>query len=160
MEANLLDAVMREIQPVDVERKDQRMQALKKLAVVLKMWAKMVVYQSGQPDKVVSQKHLKLLPYGSFKYDDVSNDSDIDLLCITSRYVTRKNFFYDLHRLFEGMKGVEGFTVITAAFVPIVKMKFHGFAMDICFTQLDCSSVPRQFDLNFITTMEISILII
>jgi poly(A) polymerase Pap1 len=156
--ANSLEAVVRELQPQDEclqAIKDKRTEALHKLALVLKMWARMVVYQSGQPDKVVSQKHLKLLPYGSFKYDDAFEDSDIDLLCITSRYVTRKNFFYDLRRLFEGMKGVEGFTVITAACVPLIKMRFHGVAMDMCFTQLDVPCVPRLFNLEYIEHMNI-----
>jgi poly(A) polymerase len=158
-----LEAVVREFQPQDESLqaiKEKRMQALHKLAIVLKMWARMVVYQSGQPDKVVSQKHLKLLPYGSFKYDDASEDSDIDLLCITSRYVTRKHFFYDLRRLFEGMKGVEDFTIITAACVPLIKMRFHGVAMDICYTQLDVPYVPRQFNLDYIDHMNICILFV
>jgi len=152
-----LEEVLRELQPVE-GRKGRRLEALKKLAVVLKMWAKMVVYQGGYPDKVVAQKHLKLLPYGSFKYDDTSNDSDIDLLCITSRFINRKNFFTDLRRLFEGMKGVEGFTVIMSAYVPIMKMRFHGIAMDICYTQLDCNFVPAQFNLEYIANMKMDTL--
>ena len=54
-----LEDVVCELQPLDEERKTQRMQALKKLTLLLKVWARMVVYQLGHPDKVVSQKHLK-----------------------------------------------------------------------------------------------------
>lgn len=150
-----VEELLKENQPVDEERKALRTQTLKKLALVLKVWARMVVYQTGQPDKVVSQKHLKLLPFGSYKYDDTSKDSDIDLLCVTSRYITRKHFFHDLCRLFEGMKEVEAFTVITSAFVPLMKMKFNGVALDICFTQLNCSCVPSKFDLAYISKMPI-----
>lgn len=150
-----VEELLKEIQPVDEEMKARRTQALKKLALLLKVWARMVVYQAGQTDKVVAQKHLKLLPFGSYKYDDTSKDSDIDLLCLTSRYITRKHFFHDLCRLFEGMKEVEAFTVITSAFVPLLKMKFNGVALDICFTQLNCSCVPSKFDLTYISKMTI-----
>jgi poly(A) polymerase Pap1 len=155
--ARPVEELVRDIQPIDEERKAQRTQALQKLVLLLKMWARMVVYQAGQPDKVVTQKHLKLMPFGSYKYDDQSKDSDIDLLCVTSLYITRKHFFHDLCRLFEGMKEVEGFTVIMSAFVPIMKMKFHGVAMDICFTQLNSSTVPSKFDLDYIAKMNIGI---
>jgi poly(A) polymerase Pap1 len=153
-----VEDLLRETQPIDDERKAQRTEALKKLVLLLKVWARMVVYQAGQPDKVVTQKHLKLVPFGSYRYDDQSKDSDIDLLCITSKYITRKHFFRDLCRLFEGMKEVEGFTVIMAAVVPIIKMKFHGFAMDICFSQLPINSVPAKLTLDYIAQMNIGIL--
>ena len=150
---------MLEIQPVDEARRTQRTEALKKLVFLLKVWARMVVYQLGHPDKVVTQKHLKLVPFGSYKYDDTSKDSDIDLLCITSKYITRKHFFHDLCRLFEGMKEVEGFTVIMAAVVPIIKMKFRGVAMDICFSQLTCNYVPAKLTLDYIAALNIGILL-
>lgn len=150
-----VEDVLHDIQPLDEKLKVQRTEALKKLVLLLKVWAKMVVYQQGETDKVVMLKHLKLVPFGSYKYDDASKDSDIDLLCVTSRYITRKNFFHDLGRLFEGMKDVEGFTVIMSAFVPILKMKFHGVAMDICFSQLTCNSLPEKFSLNYISTINL-----
>lgn len=152
-----VEELLQEIQPVDDERKTQRTEALKKLVLLLKVWAGMVVYNLGHPDKVVTQKHLKLVPFGSYRYDDTSKDSDIDLLCITSNYITRKHFFHDLCRLFEGMKEVEGFTVIMAAVVPIIKMKFRGVAMDICFSQLPCNTVPDKLTLDYIATMNIGI---
>jgi poly(A) polymerase Pap1 len=153
-----VEELVQEIQPLDEQRKAQRTEALRKLVLLLKVWARMVVYQAGQPDKIVTQKHLKLVPYGSYRYDDTSKDSDIDLLCITSKYITRKHFFHDLCRLFEGMKEVEGFTVIISTIVPIIKMKFRGVAMDICFSQLPCNSVPAKLTLDYIAAMNIGIL--
>lgn len=136
----LLNA-LHEFHPKEEERRSQKLLALDKLSLLLKVWARMVVYQLGYDDKIVARKHLKLVPFGSFKYEDSSMETDLDVLCITSRYITRKHFFHDLRRLFEGLKEVQDFTVVMTAYIPIMKMKFNGVAMDICYSQIDTGTV-------------------
>jgi len=101
-----------------------------------------VVYQFTLDDEVVFQKeHLRLFPFGSRIFGDSS--SDIDILCISSFYITRENFFNGLQRLLSGMKEVSELVVVNA-YIPIMKMKYNGVPVDLIFAETIYRCLPQS----------------
>jgi len=117
-----------------------------KLKELLTLWSTSVVYQYTLNDELVFNKeHLKVYSFGSRKYGDCS--SDIDILCVSSFYITRDTFFHGLQRLFGSMKEVTELVVVNA-FIPIMKMKYSGVPVDLLFAETQYQSLPSGLVLN------------
>eukprot|EP01111_Echinosteliopsis_oligospora_P006993 TRINITY_DN21500_c0_g1_i1.p1 TRINITY_DN21500_c0_g1~~TRINITY_DN21500_c0_g1_i1.p1 ORF type:complete len:211 (+),score=27.98 TRINITY_DN21500_c0_g1_i1:161-793(+) len=150
-----LNHILKKIQPSYSSGMSKRKDIVKKLSFILDLWAKTVVYQLGFNNDVVSQRHLKLYPFGSFSFQDSSPEADLDILCVTSCYITRSHFFYDLRRLFESMrKEVQDFIVIPSAYIPLIKMKYLGVHVDLCFAQLLHGNIPSGLNLRDLSSLQ------
>lgn len=136
-----LEEILERIAPFSIEAQTKQEQVINKLKEVLTIWATSVVYQYSLNDKEVFNKdHLRLFPFGSRKYGDCS--SDIDILCLSSFYITRENFFSGLQRLFGSMKEVSELVMVNA-FIPVIKMKFCGVPVDLLFAETQYRSLPH-----------------
>lgn len=77
--------------------------------------------------------------------------SDIDTCILAPKHVTRDDFFEHFPTLLEKMSppgAIEELTPVPDAHVPIIKVEYSGISIDLIFTRLALSSVPKDIDLK------------
>jgi poly(A) polymerase len=81
----------------------------------------------------------KIFTYGSFRLGVYGPGSDIDTLVVAPKYVTRDDYFLYFPDLLVEMapKGaITDLSVVTDAFVPIIKFEYHGISIDLIFSRI------------------------
>ena len=74
--------------------------------------------------------------------------SDIDTLCIVPQFIHHDDFFSDFYELLMSTPGIADLTAVRDAYVPIMKMTFHGIHIDLVFARLLMSSIPHDLKLD------------
>lgn len=81
----------------------------------------------------------KVFTYGSYRLGVYGPGSDIDTLIVAPKYVLREDYFEHFPKLLVEMapKGaITGLTVVTDAFVPIIKFEYSGISIDLIFSRI------------------------
>lgn len=110
----------------------------------------------------------KIFTFGSYRLGVHGPGSDIDTLCVVPKHVSREDFF----DVFEGMlRDFEGVTEVSVsivtrqmwsgilrltlmnqgvpeAYVPIIKVKIEGIAIDFLMARLALSMIPDDLSLQ------------
>ncbi|GAB0136329.1 hypothetical protein EsDP_00004633 [Epichloe bromicola] len=99
------------------------------------------VAREKEPKNVVLIKNArgKVFTYGSFRLGVFGPGSDIDTLIVAPKYVTRDDYFKYFPELLEAMapKGaITDLSVVTDAFVPIIKFEYSGISIDLIFSRI------------------------
>lgn len=99
------------------------------------------VAREKEPKNVVLIKNArgKVFTYGSFRLGVFGPGSDIDTLVVAPKYVTRDDYFKYFPELLEAMapKGaITDLSVVTDAFVPIIKFEYSGISIDLIFSRI------------------------
>ena len=98
---------------------------------------------ANEPHKV-SGAVAKLFPFGSYTLGVMATTSDIDCICVTPKYVKRKeHFFGDLKNIFEKHSHVTDLTTVYAkgVKVPLIKLKFEDVEIDLAFANLNRENI-------------------
>jgi poly(A) polymerase len=131
------------------ERADQRASVLQDLQeIVQKFIQKICESPAIQKPADGTLVKAQLYAFGSYRLGVCSPSSDIDILCLTPRFVNRKHFFRVMHDLLLASPKVKKLTKIEAAYVPIMTMEFSDVDIDLSFASLDLESVPDDLDLS------------
>ena len=80
----------------------------------------------------------ELLPFGSYKLQCFTKDSDIDTVCVVPSFIKRDEHFFGI--LFDTLsqnENVSDLIAIKETTVPLIKMKFYEVQIDILFAQLN-----------------------
>ncbi|KAH7127716.1 Poly(A) polymerase central domain-containing protein [Dactylonectria macrodidyma] len=99
-------------------------------------------------DVLVRNARGKVFTYGSFRLGVFGPGSDIDTLIVAPKYVTRDDYFKYFPDLLVDMtpKGsITGLTVVTDAFVPIIKFEYSGISIDLIFSRI----IQKQLSPDF-----------
>ncbi|KOS19254.1 Poly(A) polymerase pla1 [Escovopsis weberi] len=91
----------------------------------------------------------KVFTYGSFRLGVFGPGSDIDTLIIAPKYVTREDYFEIFPDLLVEMapKGaITDLSVVTDAFVPIIKFEYSGISIDLIFSRIIQKQIDPDFD--------------
>jgi poly(A) polymerase len=99
---------------------------------------------SSSPD---SSQCVDIRTFGSFRLGVYFPESDIDALCIGSKFLGRMDFFSSLYELFLTIPGVSNLQKIEDAYVPVVKFLLHGVQIDLLFARLNIDSIPKDINL-------------
>jgi poly(A) polymerase len=102
-------------------------------------------------DVLIRNARGKIFTYGSFRLGVFGPGSDIDTLIVAPRYVLREDYFEYFPRLLEEMapKGsITDLTVVTDAFVPIVKFEYSDISIDLIFSRVMQKQLPPDLDLR------------
>ncbi|KAH7131365.1 Poly(A) polymerase central domain-containing protein [Dactylonectria estremocensis] len=100
-------------------------------------------------DVLVRNARGKVFTYGSFRLGVFGPGSDIDTLIVAPKYVTRDDYFKYFPDLLVNMtpKGsITGLTVVTDAFVPIIKFEYSGISIDLIFSRIIQKQIAADFD--------------
>jgi poly(A) polymerase len=94
----------------------------------------------------------KIFTYGSFRLGVFGPGSDIDTLVVVPKYVTREDyfaFFPDLLTSMSPAHAITDLTVVTDAFVPIIKFEYSGISIDLIFSRIaTLKQLPAEKDFN------------
>ena len=90
----------------------------------------------------VQQVGSKVVSYGSYKLLVVDKESDLDLLCVVPKHVTREDFFKNLYELLMKKEEVTELRRLAWAYVPVIKMKFRGVEIDLTMARLMVEKIP------------------
>lgn len=96
--------------------------------------------------------------FGSYRLDVHTPDADIDILVIAPVHCTKVDFFVHFPKYFEQEREheVRDLHVIADAFVPVIKCKLNGVALDLLFVQLrSFTTIHRDDILEKIMKLEI-----
>lgn len=92
-----------------------------------------------------------MVTYGSYKLGVYGPGSDIDTLIIAPKHVSRQDFFDHMPRLLkENTKpgDIGAMVPVPETHVPIIKLELEGVEIDLIFTNLQLSSVPKGLDMQ------------
>lgn len=124
---------------------------LNRLEGVLKHMVYIVGQQAGLPPGILSEAGGKIFTYGSFQLGVYGPGSDVDTLMIAPKYVTREHFFQHVPALIEEEFKPEEIaekTAVPGIAVPIIKLELCGVKIDLIFSSLQLSSVPKTQQLD------------
>ncbi|CAG8760972.1 15070_t:CDS:2, partial [Acaulospora morrowiae] len=114
---------------------------------------KEVVYKISRekeklPEPDAREAGGKIFTFGSYRLGVHGAGTDIDTLCVVPRHVSRENFFLVMHETLSKLGDVNELTSVTDAYVPVIKMKFQGIAIDLVFARLNLPQVPDDLELR------------
>ncbi|KAH0791611.1 Poly(A) polymerase beta [Histomonas meleagridis] len=131
------------------ERSEQRAVVLQELQEIANEFTRQTCIKLGLPTEIDgSPVQSQLFHFGSYRLGVCNQNSDIDVLCITPRYVNRTHFFSIFYDLLSSSPKVQDIQKIEGAFVPIITMTFDTVDIDLSFAHVDMDNVPGDIDLS------------
>jgi len=94
------------------------------------------------------QKWCTIAPFGSYGLGAHSSSSDLDLVAVLPRHVSRAGFFAAMPSLLAHVHQLDELIVLADAYVPVMKFKLRGISVDLLCCCLDVSSVPDSLNLT------------
>ncbi|KAK2197032.1 bifunctional Poly(A) polymerase [Babesia duncani] len=90
----------------------------------------------------------KLLTFGSYRLGIIAPDSDIDVLCLCPKFITREAFFSDFYNTLSAVDVVTKLHAVPDAYTPVIKMVYDSIDIDLLFANLSTNIIPE--DLNIL----------
>jgi len=123
-----------------------REEVISELDSLLKVWCR---------EEAGSQVAGRLLTFGSYKLSVIDKRSDLDLLCVVPRQVSRSSFFQSFYQRLQFKEEVTELRQLPAAYVPVIKLKYRGVEVDLTVARLvSFTSVPE--DEEFLMTENVT----
>ncbi|KAF2158688.1 hypothetical protein M409DRAFT_30851 [Zasmidium cellare ATCC 36951] len=155
LDIKLSEALMAELKTQNnfesPEATGKRNDVLKKLNRLLSHLVQMVGKKKGLPAEILKEAGGKVFTYGSFRLGVHGPGSDIDTLMVAPKHVTRDDFFEYMPDLIRKHTPAEELTELVAVpgiSVPIIKLEMDGVPIDLIFSNLQVSSVPKMLELT------------
>ncbi|OAQ80444.1 Poly(A) polymerase [Purpureocillium lilacinum] len=132
--------------PSDTEK---RYKVLESLQHICNEFVKRVA-KAREPknDILIKNARGKVFTYGSFRLGVFGPGSDIDTLIVAPKYVTRDDYFEHFPKMLVDMApegAITDLTVVTDAFVPIIKFEYSGISIDLIFSRI----IQKQLSPDF-----------
>ncbi len=86
--------------------------------------------------------------FGSYRLGVAGANADIDTLCVGPRQIEMADFFGSLQSVLRARSEISSLVAVPDAYVPVMKLVFCGVDIDLLFSRLATSSIPRQLDLR------------
>ncbi|QYS99323.1 Poly(A) polymerase [Trichoderma simmonsii] len=100
-------------------------------------------------EMLIKNARGKVFTYGSFRLGVFGPGSDIDTLIVAPKYVTREDYFKYFPDLLVSMApagAITDLTVVTDAFVPIIKFEYSDISIDLIFSRIIQKQISPDFD--------------
>merc|ERR1719508_422184 len=115
---------------------DLRKKIICELDILVKQWIRSEGLRQSMNWSQVEQVGGKVVSYGSYKLQVVDKESDLDLLCVVPKHVTREDFFENLYEQLAKRDEVTELRKLPWVFVPVIKMKYRGMEVDLTMARL------------------------
>ncbi|XP_063692170.1 poly(A) polymerase gamma-like [Bolinopsis microptera] len=115
---------------------------------ISKQWIIDITIQQGIPRMYAEKVCGKIVTFGSYRLGVHSQGTDIDLLLVAPRNVTRIDFFTAFFQLLQSQPNVSNLRAIEEAYVPVIKFNFDGIEIDLLFARLTLKSIPDDLKLD------------
>lgn len=99
----------------------------------------------------------KIFTFGSYRLGVHDKGADIDALCVVPRHVSRKDFFTVFYEELMQDENTSELSKIEEAYVPLIKLKYHGIPIDLTFARLNIPVVKENISLlndNILKSMD------
>lgn len=120
----------------DEQGMNLRKRIVSELDTLLKQWVRSDGLRQAMNWNKVEQVGGKVVCFGSYKLAVVDKESDLDLLCIVPKHVTREAFFTTLYETLGKKDEVTELRQLPMAYVPVIKMKYRGVDVDLTMSRL------------------------
>ncbi|GJJ07211.1 hypothetical protein Clacol_001411 [Clathrus columnatus] len=123
---------------------------LGRVAGLVKKFVYQVCIQRGLSEAAAQAAGGKIFTFGSYRLGVHGPGTDIDTLCVVPKHVAREDFFTvfePMLREFEGVAEVSS-QGVPEAYVPIIKTKISGIAIDFLFARLALATIPDDLELK------------
>ena len=115
---------------------------LGKLQTIIQDWIKECGRKNGEDEQTVNKSGGKIFTFGSYKNKVSGPNSDIDTLVVAPRHIDRaRDFFGELVPILLNTPEVTDLAEVREAYVPVIKMKFHGVDIDMLFARVESKQV-------------------
>ncbi|KAI8390875.1 Poly(A) polymerase central domain-containing protein [Radiomyces spectabilis] len=125
-----------------------REKVLSELEQMTKAFVYTVSIRKGLSPELAQKAGGKVLTFGSYRLGVHAADADIDTLCVFPQHVTRDDFFNDMYSMLHARSEVTDLTAVTESFVPVIKFKFFGIAIDFLCARMYLSAIPDHLDVS------------
>lgn len=115
---------------------------LGKLQTIIQEWIKICGRKNGEDEQTINKSGGKIFTFGSYKNKVSGPNSDIDTLVVAPRHIDRaRDFFGELVPILLNTPEVTDLAEVREAYVPVIKMKFHGVDIDMLFARVESKQV-------------------
>ncbi|CAL1140458.1 unnamed protein product, partial [Cladocopium goreaui] len=122
--------------PLETEEKMRfRAEVLIELKRICQQWVQEECISQGDED-LAQRAGAKIFTFGSYRLGLISPGSDIDVLCVAPKNITRESFFQALVPKLQEHPEVTDVTPVPDAYTPIIKMKLSSVEIDLLFARL------------------------
>jgi len=127
---------------------EEKCDILEELTCKIIEWSEQIVeknlHSDHKPLKVramMKLEHVLVVEFGSYALNVYNPHTDIDLLCYTSRHVSREEFFETVFRKLKNDDSVNQPQKLVDAYVPLLKFTYKGLDIDLVFAALPRDSL-------------------
>lgn len=133
--------------PLETEEKMRfRAEVLIELKRICQQWVQEECISQGDED-LAQRANAKIFTFGSYRLGLISPGSDIDVLCVAPKNITRESFFQALVPKLQEHAEVSDVTPVPDAYTPIIKMKLSGVEIDLLFARLSSmTEIPEDLE--------------
>lgn len=127
------------------EESRKREEVLGKLNDLVNKFIYKVAIKQNMPEDVAKNTGGKIFTFGSYRLGVHGPGADIDVLCVAPRHVDRnEDFFGELLNILKNEREVTDLHDVRDAFVPVLKMKYCGIAIDLLFARLSLKTIDEN----------------
>jgi poly(A) polymerase len=132
------------LEPID--ESESRRRAVEQISAVCKAWIR---YTMITDFNLPSSEDYggRIFTTGSYRHNVHSSGSDIDMVLIAPRRITRQHFFSTLVEQLRNQRGVTDLIFAEEAIVPIISFKFEGVDIDLSFVAIQSDNVPDTINM-------------
>ncbi|PON21222.1 Poly(A) polymerase pla1 [Trichoderma gamsii] len=124
-------------------------QVLDSLQLICNEFVRKVAAEKEPKNEIlIKNARGKVFTYGSFRLGVFGPGSDIDTLIVAPKYVTREDYFKYFPDLLVSMApagAITDLTVVTDAFVPIIKFEYSDISIDLIFSRIIQKQISPDF---------------
>ncbi|KAI9328363.1 Poly(A) polymerase central domain-containing protein [Obelidium mucronatum] len=131
--------------PRDVEAK--RDHALQIVESIFLQFVRQTCQRKNLAESLCLEAGGRLETFGSHRLGVDHKDSDIDVVCVGPKFVTREDFFSGMLTVLKDCPLVSAAVAITDAYVPVINLVLNGIEIDLVYTRLLHSKVQKSLNL-------------
>jgi poly(A) polymerase len=130
-----------------------KQQIIGKLYSYVNVWVKFATLNEGLDRISASEQNANIYTYGSYRLGVHGPSSDVDILCVTSRYVLRDKHFFGnephcLEYILSQLSEVTKILPISNANLPLLKITMSGISLDLQHASLAFDNIKKDLVLT------------
>merc|ERR1719387_1494411 len=130
-----------------------KQQILGKLDRCVKIWVQAATLYEGLDPISATEQNAKIYTYGSYRLGVNGPSSDIDILCVSSRYVCRNKHFFGnephcLEYILSRIPEITSILPIPDANFPLLKITLSGISLDLQHASLAFDNIKEDLALT------------
>ncbi|KAI0253510.1 Poly(A) polymerase central domain-containing protein [Lactifluus subvellereus] len=146
--ATLMEELRRQNTMESDEEARTREIVLGRLVALVKSFVRTVCLARGLSEAAAEAAGGKFFTFGSYRLGVHGPGTDIDVLCVVPRHVSREDFFDVFDGMLRNMEGVTEVSGVPDTDVPIITLKISGIPIDLLMARLALSSIPDDLTLQ------------